>query len=245
MGNWKSFAGRTSAIIATRSRNSTSQQDMLLPGSMDRNRRLRHSLIELFRDAGRKGLDPEDYDASRWEERIRSLQGSANASAVARLDVALSVCTMRYVSALRVGRINPKHFAFGLSVEQKKYDLATFLRDRILTTSDPQPVLDEVEPPFAAYRRTEQALARYIELAHTDGGQKLPAVTKPIEPGQPYPGVARLASILRLVGDLPMDATLPGDMQTYGGPLVDALKRFQRRHGLDAMAAWVPPPSSN
>ena len=26
---------------------------------------------------------------------------------------------------------------------------------------------------------------------------------------------------------------LPGDSQTYGGPLVDAVKRFQRRHGLD------------
>ena len=191
------------------------------------------SLIELFRDAGRKGLDPEDYDASRWEERIRSLQGSASTSAVARLDVALSVCTMRYVSALRVGRINPKHFAFGLSVEQKKYDLATFLRDRILTTSDQQAVLDDVEPPFAGYRRTEQALARYIELAHTDNWEKLPAVTKPIEPGQPYSGVPRLASILRLVGDLPMDARLTGDTQTYSGPLVDALKRFQRRHGLD------------
>ena len=34
------------------------------------------SLIERFRDAGTKGLDPEDYDASRWEERIRALQGA-------------------------------------------------------------------------------------------------------------------------------------------------------------------------
>ena len=56
------------------------------------------SLIELFRDAGKKGLDPEDYDASRWEERIRALQGSSNGPALARFDVALTVCTMRYVS---------------------------------------------------------------------------------------------------------------------------------------------------
>ena len=50
---------------------------------------------------------------------------------MARFDVALTVCTMRYVSDLRIGRINPQHFQFGLSVEQKKYDLAQFLRDRI------------------------------------------------------------------------------------------------------------------
>jgi murein L,D-transpeptidase YcbB/YkuD len=192
------------------------------------------SLIELFRDAGKKGLDPEDYDASRWEERIRALQGSSIGPAVARFDVALTVCTMRYVSDLRIGRINPHHFKFGLGLEQKKYNLAQFLRDRIMTTSNPQAILDEVEPPFAGYRRTEQALARYLELARTDDGEKFPDVTKPIDPGQSYAGVPRLARFLRLVGDLPADAALPSDAQTYSGPLLDAVKRFQRRHGLDA-----------
>jgi murein L,D-transpeptidase YcbB/YkuD len=191
------------------------------------------SLVEAFRVAGKKGLDPEDYDASRWEDRIQALQGSSNGPAVARFDVALTVCSMRYVSNLRIGRINPQHFDFGLSVEGKKYDLAQFLRDRILTTSDLEAVFDEVEPPFAAYRRTEQALARYIELARTDDGEKLPAITKPIDPGQSYAGVPRLARFLRLVGDLPAGAT-PRDTQTYSGPLVDAVKRFQRRHGMDA-----------
>jgi L,D-transpeptidase YcbB len=191
------------------------------------------SMIQLFKDAGKKGLDPEDYDASRWEQRTRALQGSASGSEVARFDVALTVCTMRYVSDLRIGRINPTHFRFALSVEQKKYDLAQFLRDRILTASNVPAVLDGVEPPFAAYRRTEEALAHYLELARTDDGATLPEVTKPIGPGQTYAGVPRLTRFLRLVGDLPADAALTGDAQTYGGPLVDAVKRFQRRHGLD------------
>jgi murein L,D-transpeptidase YcbB/YkuD len=192
------------------------------------------SLIELFKNAWRKGFDPEDYDASRWEQRIGALNSSAGGAAMARFDVALTVCTMRYVSDLRVGRINPKHFKFGLDVEHKKYDLAQFLRNQILTTTNLQPVFDEVEPPFAGYRRTEQALARYIELARTDDGEKLPAVTKPIEPGQSYSGVPRLTRLLRLVGDLPANANLPGDTETYDSQLVEAVKHFQRRHGLDA-----------
>jgi murein L,D-transpeptidase YcbB/YkuD len=191
------------------------------------------SLIELFKDAGKKGLNPEDYDASRWEERIHALQGSSGGPALARFDVALTVCTMRYVSDLHIGRINPQHFKFGLSVEQKKYDLAEFLRDRIMTASNLEAVLDGVEPPFPGYRRTEQALARYIDLARTDDGEKLPDVTKPVDPGQSYAGVPRLARFLQLVGDLPANATLTEGAQTYGGPLVDAVKRFQRRHGLD------------
>jgi L,D-transpeptidase YcbB len=192
------------------------------------------SLIEFFKAAGKKGLNPEDYDASRWDERIRALQGSPNTSAVARFDVALTVCAMRYISDLHIGRINPQHFEFGLSVEQKKYDLAHFLRDRILATPNPEAALDGVEPPFAGYRRTEQALARYIELANSDDGEKLPDVSKPIDPGQPYAGVPRLTRLLKLVGDLPADAAPPADSQIYAGALVDAVKSFQRRHGLDA-----------
>jgi hypothetical protein len=70
------------------------------------------SLIELFKNAWRKGFDPEDYDASRWEQRIGALNSSAGGAAMARFDVALTVCTMRYVSDLRIGRINHKHFKF-------------------------------------------------------------------------------------------------------------------------------------
>src|ERR1700757_1840484 len=62
------------------------------------------SLIELFKDAGKKGLDPEDYDASRWEQRVLALPGSSGGGAVARFDVALTVCTMRFISDLRIGR---------------------------------------------------------------------------------------------------------------------------------------------
>ena len=191
------------------------------------------SLIEIFKDAGKKGLDPEDYDASRWEKRISALQGSTNGPTVARFDLALTVCTMRYVSDLHIGRINPQHFKFGLTVEQKKLDLAQFLRDRIMITSDLNAVLQEIEPPFGGYRGTEQTLAHYLELARTDDWEKLPEVEKPIDPGQTYAGVPRLARLLRLVGDLPPDTTLDRETQVYAGPLVDGLKRFQRRHGLD------------
>jgi murein L,D-transpeptidase YcbB/YkuD len=56
-------------------------------------------------------------------------------------------------------------------------------------------------------------------------------VKKKLSPGDAYPGAAALAAILRDLGDLPGDATVPGD-GTYSGALVDAMKRFQPRHGL-------------
>lgn len=189
------------------------------------------SMIELFRNAWQKGLEPEDYDASRWDGRMQTLK-DPNAD-VAAFDVAMSVCAMRYISDLRIGRINPKHFQFDLSVDQKKYDLDHFVRERLLPASDLSALLNSVEPPFAGYRRTEQALLRYIQLAREDDGEKLPIPTKAIDPGQTYAGAPRLSRLLRLLGDLPADAA-PNDSNVYDSTLAEGVKRFQRRHGLDA-----------
>jgi L,D-transpeptidase YcbB len=190
------------------------------------------SLVESFRHAGEKGLDPEDYDASRWGARIQALKDSPSSLMAAQFDVALTVCAMRYVSDLRIGRINPRYLAHDLNVEEKKYDLGKFLRDQVLSASNVKTILEGVEPPFAAYRRTEQVLIRYIELARLDDGEKLPAVEKAIDPDQGYVGVPRLTRLLRIVGDLPKDAAVPEDSQIYSGALVEAVKHFQRRHGL-------------
>jgi len=188
------------------------------------------ALIDSFKNSWKKGLQPEDYDASRWDDRIHALQGSD--ADPPHFDVALTVCTMRLVSDLRIGRINPKHLSFGFSVEQKKYDLAQFVRDKLLSATNVATVLDEMEPPFAGYRRTEAALIRYTELAGKDTGERLPSSAKPIDPGQQYVGVPRLRQILQLVGDLPADGTPPADSRFYDGALVEAVKSFQRRHAL-------------
>ena len=75
-------------------------------------------------------------------------------------------------------------------------------------------------------------LPRYKELASKPWPGPLPAVKK-LSPNEPYPGAAALAAILRDLGDLPGNAAMPPS-NTYGGNLVDAVKRFQSRHGLKA-----------
>lgn len=188
------------------------------------------SMIESFKEAWREGLEPEDYDASRWDNRLRVIHSSETDAA--RFDVALTVCTMRFVSDLRIGRINPQHFKFGLSVEKKKYDLAQFVRERLIPAADIRAVLKTLEPPFPGYQRSREALARYTELAGQDKYSELPASPKPIDPGQTYSGVPRLIRFLQLVGDLSPGATFSANSQTCEGDLVVAVKRFQRRHGL-------------
>ncbi len=190
------------------------------------------AIIELLKQADNWGLDPEDYDSGRWADRLARLQKPHEASDAAILDVALTVCLMRYISDRRIGKVNPEHFQFGLDVEAKKYDLPTFLREKLVDGPDLPAALAQIGPPFAGYKRLLEALHRYLQLAREDDGQKLPVPKKPVEPGSPYDGVPRLMRLLRLLGDLPANTAVPGDSNLYQGALVDAVKRFQNRHGL-------------
>jgi L,D-transpeptidase YcbB len=162
------------------------------------------------------------------------LRESASDSDRARFDAALTVCAMRYISDLHIGKVNPKYFHFGLDIEHKKYSLPDFLRQRVIAAQDVKAILDEVEPPFPRYQRTEEALQRYVELARKDDGEQLTVPAKTLGPGSPYPGVPRLTRLLLLLGDLPPDTAVAAgaDSGVYDGPLVSAVKHFQERQGL-------------
>ena len=193
-------------------------------------------LITLLLQAGQKGLSAEDYDGPLWSNRLAALKPStrqpAEANAV-KFDVALTVCAMRYISDLHIGKVNPKHMDFAFDEESRKYDLAEFLKDRVVKGRDVVGVMAQVEPPYPGYRRTVQALQDYTAFASKDDGEQLPPVKKTIAPGDEYPGIPRLTRLLRLLGDLPSDADVPADGTIYIPALVEAIKTFQRRHGRD------------
>jgi murein L,D-transpeptidase YcbB/YkuD len=190
------------------------------------------AIINLLKQADIQGLDPEDYDGSRWADRLARMQNPHEAGQGAIFDAALTVCLMRYISDRHIGKVNPKHFKFGLNVEEKKYDLPAFLRERLVNGRDVNAELAQIGPPFAGYNRTLEALQRYLQLASQDDGEKLPDSKKPIAPGSPYDGIPRLARFLRLLGDLPTNTAIPEDSNLYQGALVDGVKSFQSRHGL-------------
>jgi len=189
------------------------------------------ALIQVLEAADAKGLLAEDYDGSRWAERLTRLQ-SPSSDAEARFDAALTVGVMRYVSDLRIGRVNPRHFKFNLDVGPKRYDLSLFLRQKLVGSDDILAALYDVEPPFAGYKRTQHALRQYLELAQVDNGEQLPVPATPVDPGGRYEGIPRVARLLRLLGDLPSDATVDEGANIYSQALVTAVKHFQDRHGL-------------
>jgi L,D-transpeptidase YcbB len=196
-------------------------------------------VVSILQNAAQKGLNAEDYDASRWQTRQDSLVGKPTPDEIARFDLALSVCLLRYVSALNVGRINPRHLKFDLDLNHRKTDLPGFL-SQISQASDILPLLDEVEPQEDGYSRTSQALRTYLSLVQQDPSEKLPAPEKPVAAGGTYSGMALLVTKLKLVGDLPENATLQQGSVKYEGDVIEAVKRFQLRHALAVTGSLGP-----
>ena len=194
------------------------------------------AMIRIFKQASLKGLNPEDYDASRWDARLAKMQPAASTPSDADLvsfDLALTVCAMRYISGLHNGRINPQRIKFGFDAGSTKYDMPDFIRSEVLPTSNVNAVIAELEPQYLGYQRAEAALAAYTKLAAEGDGRPLPIPDEAVRPGKPYAGMAQLVWRLRELGDLSTAYVPPANAAIYDGDVVAAVKQFQRRHGLD------------
>jgi L,D-transpeptidase YcbB len=199
-------------------------------------------LIAILQQAGNKGLDSKDYDGERWPGHLKSLPTTETKDerALMNFDLALTVSAMRYASDLHLGKVDPRMLHTDFEPERNEYDLADFLLKRVTSAASVSDAMTKIEPPYPGYQRALRALQKYVQLAQVEKPNPLPAVSKPIAPGQPYEAVAQLAERLKFLGDLPAEASASADSHLYQGDVVDGLKRFQARHGLDAQGKLGP-----
>ncbi|MFY9741194.1 MAG: L,D-transpeptidase family protein [Candidatus Sulfotelmatobacter sp.] len=189
------------------------------------------AVIKLLQNADAKGLDPEDYDSSRWRGRLLKLQQKPSEQDLASFDTALTVSAMRYIRAIHCGRVNPKEFKFQLDMGWVQLSLAEFIRAQVLNEDDPAAEIQKLEPPFLGYRKLLALLPVYEGYANQAEGEKLPTITKTVHPGQPYAGAVRLGRFLQIIGDIPAGAQLNPNATIYDDVLAAGVKHYQDRHG--------------
>jgi murein L,D-transpeptidase YcbB/YkuD len=186
------------------------------------------AMIAQLEQARSKGLEPADYESGQWAARVASLRGDAS---VARFDVSLTSAAMRYASDLSTGRVNPLSVGFDLDSNARRLYLPNAIAV-LAASNDVVTTLASLEPQTEEYRRLLVALAKYREIAKNSANDApLPVVAK-LSPKDNYEALAQLATILRHQGDL--DASAVADGTLYDGAIVDAVKKFQSRHGLEA-----------
>ena len=186
------------------------------------------ALAAALAEADLKGLNASDYDGDRWPTRMAALSG---APALEAFDVAFTICVVRYVSDLRLGRVNPAKLDQGLSGKGRR----SFLVDAAIgltTASDPQASVAQLEPGKPAYLALEAQVPRYLELARRPAFPFHPMRRK--APGSAYPDAQPLADLLVALGDLPAQAAGALPPGRYDPVLAAAVGRYQLRHGLVA-----------
>ena len=190
-------------------------------------------LLQELRNAGERGLDPEDYPGNRLVYLLTDLIDAPHSAIEqwALFDAGLSLAGMRFLSDLHFGRVDPAAVGHDLGIGRIKLDIPTTLA-HLSTAVDVTVAVDSLEPQFSHYRLLKKQLSLYRALASEDGLNDLPALpAKSLKPGDEYVSAGRLQQLLVAFGDAAPPVQGAPAPQTLSPTLVEALKHFQSRHG--------------
>ena len=171
----------------------------------------------------------EQLRAVRQVNRL-ALTQEAQLGQLAMAELYWSAGFLKYAAQLKKGRFLPTKIDSKLYWQPKEIDMVAALQ-LVSTLGDVDAFFDAWEPQLPTYKALKKALAEYqaIEAA---GGWPNVDVIDVLKPGEAHDIVTQLRARLAVTeGADP--APPPEQEMIYGEDLQAAVKRFQRRHGLE------------
>lgn len=191
------------------------------------------SLVAALAAADREGLRPSDYHLETIRELRQRTVGTSprpGPTSLAELELLLTDAFLTYADHLVDGRLDPVSLHPKWVPSRSEVDLLEVL-ERALTEERVGRVLEELRPPHEDYRRLRDALERYRRIASAGGWPTVPEGTG-LSPGDTAARVAALRARLRASGEH-TDTVGDGADSVYGPDLAEAVRGFQRRHGVE------------
>jgi murein L,D-transpeptidase YcbB/YkuD len=187
-------------------------------------------IISVLEDSKNHGLDPNSY----FLDGIVQYTDSKDAADLVRLDVLLSLGMMRYVADQREGRIIPREIDPVLfeSASDEEVDWVA-LRQAAFEATDMKAFLEQQAPPFLQYHQLQKKMTEYRALA-AEGGWPSIAAGETLKPGMDDPRIKDVRQRLATTGEL---TTGNLDSVLFDPELEEVVKRFQKRHNLNADGA--------
>lgn len=195
-------------------------------------------LLEALGASSEDGLEPERYrfgEAKALSDSLSSGESSDSVAGVraAQLDLVLSEGFARYAHDLVQGTLDPASGGLEWTIPRESLP-----EDRLILAAarmdDPGDLLRSLRPAHPYYRWLVQALAQYREAAERGGWPTVPEAASLAE-GDSSTAVASLRARLIGGGD-PEERRLAEDgagrAAVFDAKLMEALERFQRRHGI-------------
>ena len=187
-------------------------------------------LAALAASAG-DGLEPRDYHLAALEALLQAPPG---AETDADIDMLATDGILRLAYHLRFGKVDvttiDPDWNFHPDVEAAIREAPALALQQMLDHKTFTASLDALRPGHALYTGLRQALQAYRDIAAAGGWPSLPDGPV-LRPGDTDPRVPMLHERLAIVGDLTERGGVAGT--AYDSVLVEAVKRFQQRHGLE------------
>ena len=185
-------------------------------------------LIDRLANAEVDGLKPKDYPSDYLIE-LRDSAQLQHAEHAAYTELMFSAFFLVYAADMKVGRFVPNKIDSELFLDRRTVDGPGMLA-LLEGYRDLNGFFDAWEPQRREYRALKALLAHYRQL-EAGGGWPVISAGETLKPGMTDPRVAEVKARLKASGDFSPSSSAP---EEFDDALVDAVKRFQRRHGLDA-----------
>jgi len=177
------------------------------------------------------GQIPQVVRAEGLDLRTYALPSSGGDEVEA--DVRLTTALARLGRHIAVGRVTPDRDLGGFGgANRNSYDGVRFLR-LVSEGKSLEEAAAQVQPPFVGYLRLKDAQEHLRELARAGGWPTLPTDLPKLVPGETSDErIPLLRRRLIASGDLD-PAESSNEAPLYDGAVVEGVRHFQRRHGLE------------
>ena len=187
----------------------------------------RKIILEQLYNSNEEGLNPTDYNINklrRYERKITSLDDNK----LAIYDILLTHSFQKYISHLTNGKLNPRKLYQNWDLKESKIDINETIT-KLLNSDSLTEKIELLKPQNLIYKRLKKALA-IINTLPKDNFNKI-IIDNKIVQNDTNSSLIDIKKRLIYWKDLrPKDSL----STIYNRETVEAIKKFQTRHGLSA-----------
>ena len=187
-------------------------------------------LIQRLERADIDGLRVQDYPIGKLLE-LHKVSNQVDKQSEAIIEAWFSAYFLNYASDLKLGRFKPREVDPELHWRTKKIDRVDALR-KLAQSKSVDSFFDRWQPQNPVYLTLKRTLSQFRSL-QKKGGWPIVSEGKPLKPQMSDPRIREIRARLAVTDGA--NLALPEQqLSNYDSDLVQTVKNFQNRHGLEA-----------